>query len=104
MADILQYGKRGGYLPRAMGGYITMGEVYGDADGNRERERGVMPPMMQTLSVTTGAHPNQIEYQIRVTEDEALRIAGKWLSDISTRRTRDAIKAEQAKRNAGVSI
>lgn len=102
MANVMQYGKRGGYLPRAMNGYVTMGEVY-DSEGHAERERGVMPPMMQTLSITTGAHPDQIEYQIRVTEDEALRIAGKWLSDIATRRTRDAIKAEQAKRNAARS-
>lgn len=96
VANIVQYGKRGRYLPRAMDGYITMGEKY--ADGYHER--GVMPPMMQTLSVTTGAHPDQVEYQIHVSEDEAIRIAGKWLSDIATRRTRDAIKAEQAKRNA----
>lgn len=96
MASVLKQSRRWRWLPRIADGHISVGERYAEYPAGDVRRLVGMPPMMQTLDVWRGSGAERVEYQVQLTEDEALRVAGEWLTQIARRRAQAAAKVKAA--------
>lgn len=110
MANVFEQSKRGGDLPRLMGGQVLTGQRYAEHTPEQkakffmDRER---PPLMYFVEVgkahpaTNGAGFRTEAYSMQFTEDEMIQITSEWLTLMNRRRIEAANKArEQAEHDA----
>lgn len=85
MANVVKKAKRGRDLPRVTDGRISTGTRVNWAPAD---DSGMCKAAAElyTLDVCSGFRDDRVEYQVQVTEDEALKIATDWLTTMSRRR------------------
>lgn len=102
MANVLQYGKRGRYLPRLTGGHVNTRSEYADReDADQPLPHHVMPPMLYSVEMSERGPTSSVDYKAQFTEDEMLQIVGEWLQLLSQRRRDVKRKAEEYRNRGG---